>query len=271
MTSRSHGFAEATIHAFSHGTPDSLPKLSLAEAMLPPQGDESLRPPDEARREIIGAMNQLVVCTTDRRILVDGGRDGEAVQEGLREKAIAPEEITDVLITHGDHDHILGLVRPDGKIRYPHARYALPQALWDAWHRDDPTSFYMPEQRDAARILLGLPDSQVACLEDCADVLPDVQSLPLPGHRPDHTGYRFGLGNELLYALGDLFIHPAFLEDLSRGFAHDADPQIANACRRSTLELVANTPCLLFSTHFPNHGLWRASVANGAYAWTPMP
>ena len=271
MSVRSHRFAAvADVHAFSHGEPDSLPRLRLSDAMLPPKNDEALRPKGESEREIIGAMNQLLVCTPERRILVDGGPDGDAVQRGLQEIGILPDQITDVLITHGDHDHILGLVDAEGSVRYPNARHALPRMLWRVWEEDRVDAFYMPEQRSAALTLRQLPQHLVCAFTGADCILPGVDAVPLPGHRPEHTGYRFDLGDRVLIALGDLLIHPFFLEDLSRGFVHDSDPEMANDSRRAFLQISAGSRPLLFSTHFPCHGLWTASATAGAFSWTPL-
>lgn len=270
MSVRSHRFATAEVHAFSHGDPDSLPRLRLSDAMLPPQGDEALRPEGESKREIIGEMNQLLVCTPERRILVDGGPDGGAVQRGLLEIGIRPDQITDVLLTHGDHDHILGLVDGEGSVRYPKARLTLPRMLWRAWEEDRADAFYMPEQRNAALTLRRLPDTMVCAFTEAGHVLPGVEAIALPGHRVEHTGYRFDLGDQRLISLGDLFIHPFFLEDLSRGFVHDTDPETANESRQAFLERSTADRPLLFSTHFPSHGLWTIERTAGALAWTPL-
>lgn len=50
--------------------------------------------------------NCLYVATDNTKLLVDSGRTGKKIQEGLKEIGVNPEEINALLITHEHDDHI---------------------------------------------------------------------------------------------------------------------------------------------------------------------
>lgn len=100
-----------------------------------------LNPPDE-QNLCTWAMRCLLVETGDRKILIDTGlgdkqdakfrshfepHGKDSLLGSLREKGLAPEDITDVLLTHLHFDHSGGAVKFDetGKLvpTFPNAKY----------------------------------------------------------------------------------------------------------------------------------------------------
>lgn len=132
----------------------------------------------------------------------------ETITEKLKDLGFSPNDITDVLLTHMDADHIGGLAelpnanihvssheidaatRPKFKVEFK--RYN--KTLWD----HDPNWRSFPHKGDSWK-----------GFSDVREILPEILSIPLPGHTRGHTGYCF---NEELIHAGDAICR---LEELS--------------------------------------------------------
>ena len=91
----------------------SVVAVKYGETLLPERMIFADRPESEARFPI--SLTLYLIETGDRKILVDAGcdtmpgydvKDHISPAEALRRYGVAPEEITDVILTHAHHDHI---------------------------------------------------------------------------------------------------------------------------------------------------------------------
>ena len=91
----------------------SVVAIKYGETLLPERMIFADRPESEARFPI--SLTLYLIETGDRKILVDAGCDtmpGYVVEhhvspaEALRRYGVAPEEITDLILTHAHHDHV---------------------------------------------------------------------------------------------------------------------------------------------------------------------
>jgi len=261
---RTVGTVQLQCHAFVAARPEAMPHPMAAEILLPPNGDESLRPNAERTRQLTGAHNQFVAVTPKRKILIDASIDSLWLAAGLAQLGFGADDITDVLITHGDSDHIQGLVTEEGSLRFPNARYLLHSKLWSDWVQDADEGFYSEEQRQAARVLVSQARDRTQWIVAETEILAGIRAVPSPGHRDSHLAFLLRDGNFGLLHVGDAFLHQILLEDLSRGVVFDTDPEEAIASRRMLLERAVAERAILFSSHFPDAGLWRTeSTANG--------
>ena len=95
----------------------------------------------------------MLVDAPEGRVLIDGGNGPtrgprtHAAEETFAQEGIGPESIDTILLTHGDPDHIMGLLTPTGDPVYPHASYVLHRDLWDAWHAAPSSGLYFPRAR----------------------------------------------------------------------------------------------------------------------------
>jgi glyoxylase-like metal-dependent hydrolase (beta-lactamase superfamily II) len=88
------------------------------------------------------SVNALLVRAGKRVILIDSGLGPAvhgALMASLGEAGVAPDEVTDVLITHSHFDHVGGLAGAEGKLAFPKAVIRMSTAEW-AWMKSQPNA-----------------------------------------------------------------------------------------------------------------------------------
>lgn len=230
------------------------------------------------------AANAYVFRSGDRVFLLDAGAGNAPfitnqfdtvgrVPAELAVAGIAPEDITDVVITHMHPDHIGGVIF-DGKRTFPNATVHVNATEWAFWTRDGFASD-APEQMQA----------MVGSVQDTARLISDAVELhngetdlgggvvmqPAFGHTPGHNVVLLDLGTERLLMLGDTvvsdhihFAHPAV------GWALDADPTAAEATRRRLLDMAATDDLIVAGNHVSAPGLGRIERSGDAYRFVPL-
>ncbi len=121
---------------------------------------ERSNPPDD-RNRIAMAARALLVAGAGRTILIDTGNGGKLSEKlaaiyridnrsgdllsSLRSLGVAPEDVTDVILTHLHFDHAGGSTVREGKVcrpAFPRARYYVQKDQWNAARK--------PTERDRA-------------------------------------------------------------------------------------------------------------------------
>ncbi|MBI4459460.1 MAG: MBL fold metallo-hydrolase [Acidobacteria bacterium] len=175
--------------------------------------------PADERHRIRLAVRCLLVRTGNRTILIDSGQGNKQTEkfrdrygieqpstllDGLREKGVKPEDVTDVINTHLHFDHAgWNTIQQNGRIvpTFPNARYWSQRGEWErarayATQRDQAS--FSPED------YLPVEEPRWQLVEGEQNVLPGLQVFPLPGHSHYTQGVLLSAGERKVAFLGDL-------------------------------------------------------------------
>lgn len=196
-----------------------------------------------------------------------GVRRTPGLAAALGALGVAPEGVTDVIVTHAHDDHFVGaLYEADGELRprFPNARHLIGRADWDGNPRRE-----RPDDELARR--LGALDALGLLVPVAGEyaIGRGVTILPAPGESAGHQIVRVVSRGETFYALGDLFHHPSELAHLD-WYAPWNDPAAMRDSRaRFLVEAVPSGAVALFAhARFPG---WGRVVQNGAgYRWEEL-
>lgn len=175
----------------------------------------------------------------DRRVLVDTGwgtEQGKAgrSQELLAAQGIDPASITDILLTHLDHDHIGGLTR-GGKAVYPNATIHVSVPEWNAWQEGKVVK-RAPDKVKLAQDLGRIYAGKVKTFQFGDEVLPGVKAVDASGHTPGHTAYAISSGEDKFTIAGDIMhIAKVQLQRPELSTIYDMDMEGAAAARQRIL------------------------------------
>ena len=229
-------------------------------------------------------VNAFLVKTADKLILVDTGTGRNFgppelghVIENLRAAGYAPSQVDLVLITHMHPDHLGGLVSASGEALFPRAIVRMAQADSDFW-LSETNAATAPKQAkplfDVARKSAApyLRTGHWRPFAEGETIVPALTSVPLPGHTPGHTGYRFTSNGQQLLMWGDV-VHSVPVQMARPGvaFALDLDPVAAVSERKRLFAELAANQQLVAGAHLPFPGVGRVRSAGITYRWAPAP
>jgi glyoxylase-like metal-dependent hydrolase (beta-lactamase superfamily II) len=207
-------------------------------------------------------VDALLVITPGHVVLIDTGlgpKVGGVLMQSLAKAGIAPDKVTDVLITHSHGDHIGGLVTADGKSAFPKATIRLSTTEWQ----------WLQGRKNAAPIVAAVR-AQVKPFSPGGTVLPGITSVALPGHTPGHVGYQIASKGDRLLDIGDT-AHSSIVS-LARPawpIAYDNDAKQGEATREHLLGELAHDHERIFAPHFPYPGVGTVVAKGTGYAFKP--
>jgi glyoxylase-like metal-dependent hydrolase (beta-lactamase superfamily II) len=227
---------------------------------------EKVAPPDALNR-IALAMRPLLVRVAGRTVLVETGigpekrdatfserialRAGPPLEEQLASLGVAPEQVDTVVVTHLHFDHAGGLVRQDGRPRFPRAKVVVQQDELDDAAADCPLCKASYVKDDWA----GLADL-LAPVSGDAEVAPGVRVARTGGHTRGHQVVHVEGGGAHLVFWGDLLPTAAHLRP-HWVMAYDLFPMDAWAAKRDLLPRALEEGWVHALYHEPGPGLGR--------------
>ncbi|GGK44549.1 MBL fold metallo-hydrolase [Salinarimonas ramus] len=233
---------------------------------------------EEPPREFVNQTNVVLIESGDRRILVDTG-SGPTFQatagrltDALLEIDVAPEDVTDVVFTHGHADHLWGAVDDfEEGPRFPNARHVMG-ATEHAYWTDPATPETAPDwlkglALGAARVIGTLGDVLETAGED-EEIAPGLRYVPTPGHTPGHMSVLVSSGADQLMIGGDALTNALVsFQKPDWPLGTDLDRELAIATRLSLLDRLATDRIGLVGFHLPFPGFGFAERRNDAFIW----
>ena len=228
------------------------------------------------------SINAYLIKAGARLVLVDAGA-GELygpnlnkLTASLRAAGHAPEQVTDILITHIHTDHTGGLM--DGqRMVFPKATLHIERKELDYWF--DPAQrakASSANQKYFAEAESKLGPYQAAgriqTFSGAAELFPGIRSEPAPGHTPGHSFYTLESKGEKLVFWGDL-LHVAEVQLPRPGITilFDVDTRAAAATRQRAFAQAVKGGWWVAGDHVSFPGVGHLRADGKGYRWIAMP
>ncbi|MBC7808946.1 MAG: MBL fold metallo-hydrolase [Akkermansiaceae bacterium] len=285
---------EPALYAFKIGAMDafviheSVIASTTVQPFFAPEGK-----PDEIKRLLESAFQPTDRVTLSINVLVLRDRDGVTLfdaggnafgsaagrlKAGLARLGIAPEKVTNIVLTHAHGDHIAGLLNADKKSAFPNAAILISKAEQDFWTMDNPDlsgmSAPVTDQKwvlQTARRFLTSLKSQIKTVA-FGEKIGAITVVETSGHTPGHIALSIASGADSLLVVGDAvhlfalqFAHPEYTT------AYDVAPKRAAETRRRLFADAAKRRAKIFSYHLPFPGIGHVRETGESYEWVPQP
>ncbi|MGQ9365043.1 MBL fold metallo-hydrolase [Azospirillum sp. ST 5-10] len=270
---------DLVITALSDGTvPQDLHRLLLDTT---PSAVDRLLDRSFLSNPVEASINAFLIEDGERRILVDTGAgalfgpgNGGKLPDSLAAAGTAPEDVTDILITHVHTDHSGGLV-VDGRMAFPNAtvHVGAPDLAFFLDAANAEKAGYDRRYFDEAAATIGVyaKAGKVATFGDGATVLPGIVATLHPGHTPGSAFFTVTSAGRSIVFIGDV-IHVGAVQfpDPATTIVYDVDPAEAAAARRAAFAAFADRRQLVAAPHLPFPGVGHIGRDGDAYRWHPL-
>jgi len=182
---------------------------------------------------------------------------------------VAPEEITDVVISHLHCDH-MGWISRRGKSYFPKADIWAHQADVDYFLNGDPPDepmFKLMYGVESVQDRMAPALSQIKTWDRDMTIAPGVDVVWMPGHTPGSSVTVLSSGKSRGMMLGDVIHCPLELVDDEFAIVADVDPELAAKSRERVKRELEDPTIHSTSTHFPGLRFGRLLSAEGKRTW----
>jgi len=232
----------------------------------------------KSRARIKGAMHPILLDTGEGNVLIDAGFGPELpaslegryelrrkldLLESMREAGYRPEEVTAIILSHLDPDHIGWALRPRS---FPNATVYVQRAALEEARK-------MPEEEERHEAVplveRAVEEGWCELLEGEREILPGVRVEVRPGHAEGHQIVWIGSGEELALYTGDLAPAKIWLDpDLISSV--DTDPKAARTNRIEVLSEAVRLDAPVILYHEPTEPLVRVRRTEKGFEAVPL-
>jgi glyoxylase-like metal-dependent hydrolase (beta-lactamase superfamily II) len=213
------------------------------------------------------SVQPLLVRSADKVMLFDAGAGASMgpsagkLPASMQAAGIDPASVTDVFISHGHGDHVVGLVA-NGALAFPNATVHVSAPEWDAIKANAQMAQLVP-----------VVEPKVNAFTPGAELVPGtVTAVEIKGHTPGHSGYRITSGAESLLYIGDtMHHHVVSVQRPDWTIAFDGVEAVAEASRKEVLETSSSSGQRIYAVHFPFPGLGRFEKQGETHVWVAEP
>lgn len=231
--------------------------------------------------EVDASVNAYLIKLQDKLVMVDAGTGElygptlDKLSASIRAAGYAPEQVTDILITHIHTDHTGGLM--DGNRRvFPNATLHIEKEEVDYWLNPANKAKAPAEKTQyfaqaTLKVQPYVDAGKVKTFSGSAEIFPGIRAIPAPGHTPGHTFYQLESEGEKLLFWGDL-LHVAEVQmpNPEATIIYDVDQDAARATRKRAFADAAKGRYWVAGAHIPYPGIGHLRTEGKGYRWVPM-
>ena len=269
-----HGLFDVTI--LSDGP------IALPGEIFAPEASHSQREAIVARLNgadnVADAQSNIPLISTENDvILIDVGAgtrfkpsEGQ-LERNLESLEMRASDVTKIVISHAHPDHIWGMIREDGTLRFSDAHYYISRAEWDFWMGEKASA--LPEEAQpfvtGARQDLEAIADRVTFVEDGDEIVPGLRVLSTPGHTAGHISLVLEGDVPLIVTVDATASQIVSIEHPDWSFGFDMDPKLARVTRRALLEQAACERAILLGFHWAYPGVGSVEKQGDIFKFTP--
>jgi len=226
-------------------------------------------------------LQTTLVETGNRKVLLDTGMgdlafpgndlDAGRTFAGLAAIGVTPDQITDVILSHGHPDHV-GACAVKGVPCFENATYHMPPEELEFWtQKPGDEQNFLNFMLAAGNDKLEPVRAMIRSYHSGDEIVPGITAIAAPGHTLAHHAFMLANGGARLLHLVDVAVH--YLvgpEEPDWALAVELDPDQAQATRRSLFKQAAEEKLLVAAYHFPFPGIGRIVEMENAWRFVPM-
>ena len=217
-----------------------------------------------------GAGNKENAKFIDIYGIENAGSNGRtALEDGLAQVGVRPEDVDFLLSTHLHFDHAGGntFIDEAGNVRptFPKARYFVQRGEYEyATHTNERTAASYFDRNYAPTLESG----QLELIDGNRDLMEGISTIVTPGHTPHHQSFLIRSGGEAAVFLGDLVPTHAHLP-LPWIMGYDVEPLVTLESKRELLARAAREGWTVIFEHDATVPWGRVQHDGKAYGLLP--